>query len=89
MLEFDEVYIADDLNTTVAEVQFYMAAHKCTYDDLTIDQQTELNLYYVACTRAHKRLLNATQLDKTYTLPTRTQYADSYSDSRGYLSVHL
>lgn len=80
-LEYDEVYIADDLNTSVAEVQFYMTAHSLTYDQLTDEQQTELNLYYVACTRAHKRLINATQLDKVFTLPTRTSYADPYDFS--------
>lgn len=77
-LEFDEVYIADDLNSAVAEIQFEMTARSLTYDDLTPAQQTEINLYYVACTRPHKRLLNATQLDHIYTLPTRTSYADSH-----------
>ena len=77
-LEYDEVYIADDLNTMVAEVQFNMTAGHLSYDDLTIEDQTDLNLYYVACTRAHKRLLNATQLDKVYTLPTRTHYHDDF-----------
>lgn len=75
-LEYDEVYIADDLNSSVAEVQFYMTANKLSYDQLTPEQQTEINLYYVAATRAHKKLLNANQLDKVFTLPTRTAYAN-------------
>ena len=82
-LEYDEVYIADDLNSAVAELQLYMTTHSLSYDQLSTDQQTELNLYYVACTRAHKRLLNANQLEALYTLPTRTSYADSHDYSRG------
>lgn len=43
-----------------------MATKKLSFSQLTSDQQTELNLYYVACTRAHKSLVNATQLTENY-----------------------
>lgn len=66
-LEFDEVYIMDDLNQTVAKLQYHMGFNDLSYDDLSSDEQSELNLYYVACSRAHKVLLNATQLEYTYT----------------------
>ena len=66
-LEFDEVYIMDDLNVAVAEIQIKMDISDLSYEDLTSDEQSELNLYYVACSRAHKVLLNATQLEYTYT----------------------
>lgn len=52
-LEFDEVLILDDLNNAVGKVIF---------PDKEIDDETrmqELNLYYVACSRAKKSLLNA------------------------------
>lgn len=69
MLEYDEVYIADDLNNAVKMVQISMASKNITYDQLTKEEQTELNLYYVACTRAHKVLLNAVQLEYHYVEP--------------------
>lgn len=68
-LEYDEVYIADDLNNAVKMVQISMASKNITYDQLTKEEQTELNLYYVACTRAHKVLLNAVQLEYRYVEP--------------------
>ena len=57
MLEFDEVTIAEDLNTAITK----------TLVDLPIGQPVRLDpkelqefyLYYVACSRARKSLLNA------------------------------
>lgn len=66
-LEADEVYIADDLNSIVAPIQMSMQLNNLSYEHLEVEDQNELNLYYVACTRARKSLLNATQL--TYALP--------------------
>lgn len=55
MLEYDEVVIVDDLNSAVATAIV----------DLTIseaDRMQDFNLYYVACSRAKKSLLNAKAL---------------------------
>lgn len=54
-LEFDEVTIADDLNESLAEIP--PAAGQ-----LSPKQLEAVNLYYVACTRAAKRLNNARHL---------------------------
>lgn len=62
MLEVDEVYIADDLNSATASIQTNMYINNLKYSDLSPEDQGELNLYYVACTRARVSLLNATQL---------------------------
>lgn len=61
-LEVDEVYIADDLNSATASIQTNMYINNLKYSDLSPEDQGELNLYYVACTRARISLLNATQL---------------------------
>ena len=63
MLEVDEVYIADDLNVSSLQILIKMEANSTTYHKLDPMLQSELNLYYVACTRARKSLLNATTLD--------------------------
>jgi F-box protein 18 (helicase) len=52
-LEFDEVIILDDLNSSVEA-----AMMNPTFSESV----QELNLYYVACSRARKSLLNATHL---------------------------
>ena len=64
-LEVDEVTIAEDLNASVSTVMARMAVLNLTYDQLLPEEQSELNLYYVACTRARKVLNNATQLHIT------------------------
>ena len=62
-LEVDEVYIADDLNVSSLQILIKMEANSTPYHKLDPMLQSELNLYYVACTRARKSLLNATTLD--------------------------
>lgn len=52
-LEWDEVVVLDDLNSTVEAAIMNPSAP---------DSIQELNLYYVACSRARKSLLNATHL---------------------------
>lgn len=56
-LEYDEVTIAPDLNLTVSNI--LVSNLNATYDKLSSEERTELNLYYVACSRARKKLLNA------------------------------
>lgn len=63
-LEFDEVVIADDLNTYTAKA-ISKLDEVDIYDSLDFIR-TELNLYYVACSRAKKVLLNALCLDDTF-----------------------
>lgn len=59
-LEYDEVTIAADLNLAITNI---LASHmNYSHDDLTIEEKTELNLYYVACSRARIRLINALHL---------------------------
>ena len=59
-LEFDSVEIADDLNTVVLSV--LLRARTIGADNLSREEIGELNLYYVACSRAKKELVNATCL---------------------------
>lgn len=59
-LEYDEVVIGEDLNTVVGEIL-------CNIPDidnveLTEEELQEMNLYYVACSRAKKSLVNAIHL---------------------------
>lgn len=60
-LEFDEVYIATDLNDSIEKI---VTLIKSGYpiEHLTIPERESLNLYYVACSRAAKALHNATYL---------------------------
>jgi hypothetical protein len=58
-LEADEVYINDDLNSSVQDV--IEALSEGTPMDKNM--QTELFVYYVACSRAKIKLHNATMLD--------------------------
>ena len=59
-LEFDSVEIADDLNSKVEDIQESVAMR----DDpeLTEAERAIMNLYYVACSRSRKELINATCL---------------------------
>ena len=83
-LEYDEVYIADDLNAAVELIQIAMTVRGATYSDLSAKEQTEINLYYVACTRAHKVLLNATQLEYQYIQPKPLSRGSLYEHSEYY-----
>lgn len=64
-LEVDEVTIAEDLNASTETVMARMAILNIPYAELTPNEQSELNLYYVACTRARKKLYNARMLTVT------------------------
>lgn len=63
-LEYDEVTIADDLNTAIEDIvrviDTNIRAGRET--ELTVLERTELNLYYVACSRARKVLIDAKHL---------------------------
>jgi len=62
-LEADEVKLADDMNDVVKQATTnHKTALKTDNTDLLDKANTEFLLYYVACTRAKKSLLNATQL---------------------------
>ncbi len=55
-LEFDEVEIANDLNTTITGILKENGK-------IGVDSETELKLYYVACSRAKKSLIGALHLE--------------------------
>ena len=59
-LEFDEVTLAPDMNTSIDKALEKMAEGYVCIDDPAILET--FNLYYVACTRALVRLRNATHL---------------------------
>lgn len=61
-LEFCEVEIADDLNKAAMKVSTKII-EGVPLEDLSVDQRTELNLFYVACSRAKHSLINASALD--------------------------
>lgn len=63
-LEFDEVMLAPDMNTSIEELLTDMreAQREGKPFPLTDKEKESLNLYYVACTRAIVRLRNATHL---------------------------
>ena len=63
-LEFDEVTIAEDLNTALENIVQDLSS-EITAEYLPEAVRTELNLYYVACSRAKKSLINADYLDVT------------------------
>lgn len=56
-LEVDEVTLAEDMNESIADIVGLLSVQPET--PLTKDQETELFLYYVACTRPRKALHNA------------------------------
>lgn len=58
-LEWDEVYIADDLNQSIRKVT---SATSFDPSAITDTDREALNIYYVACTRARMKLINATEL---------------------------
>lgn len=57
-LEFDYVEIGDDTNTTLGKI---LSKHKSKW---TSQQMEEMRLFYVAVTRARKKLDNAVHLEK-------------------------
>lgn len=59
-LEFDEVTISDDLNSSIADIMCFLDA--AGIEAITPEMKGELNLYYVAVSRAKKSLINATHL---------------------------
>lgn len=59
-LEFDEVIIAEDLNSSIATIIDYLKVNPDA--TLSIPNRESLNLYYVACSRALNRLSNAAYL---------------------------
>lgn len=59
-LEFDEVMLAPDMNTSIEMILFEMDQDSGWIPSGT--DKESLNLYYVACTRALVRLRNATHL---------------------------
>lgn len=64
-LEFDEVTLDDDLNTSVAKAIKFATLYRdkgASVTTLPEEYVAELNLYYVACSRAKKVLYNATFL---------------------------
>ena len=60
-LQFDEVTLADDMNTSIREITQFLDANPDT--EPLPEQREALNLYYVAITRALKFLNNATILN--------------------------
>ena len=65
-LEFDEVTIGSDMNELVGEIVTKLKTNPDYI--LSVDETNELNLYYVACSRAKKVLNNALLLDTAYQL---------------------
>lgn len=61
-LEADCVELADDMNLAIDDIIMAIDNGKLDPDDLTVEQRTELNLYYIACSRARKELINAEHL---------------------------
>jgi hypothetical protein len=59
-LEMDEVYIADDLNSSVEDLLPELIGNPNYVKDQ--EEIDSLNLYYVACSRARKNLVNAIHL---------------------------
>lgn len=63
-LEFDEVILAPDMNTSIEELLLTMQQAARENKKVFLDpyQKESLNLYYVACTRALVKLRNAAHL---------------------------
>jgi F-box protein 18 (helicase) len=59
-LEFDEVILSTDMNTSIEELLLDLKENPSK--ELTAFDKESLNLYYVACTRALCRLRNASHL---------------------------
>jgi len=61
-LEFDEVYILDDLNRTITKIlNIYILGE--VEDNIKNENLVEFNLYYTACSRAKYKLHNALHLE--------------------------
>lgn len=60
-LEFDHVELGDDLNSVIDPIVAGIAMGRCP-TSLSTPERTELNLYYVALSRARKSLANAKHL---------------------------
>lgn len=63
-LEFDEVTLAADMEKSIAESVGLVAETGIHPSKLTADARSELNLYYVACSRAKKVLNGANYLNR-------------------------
>ena len=50
------------MNLAILEIKLAIDSGKQTIEDLTEEQLTEIRLYYTACSRAKKKLLNAVHL---------------------------
>ena len=50
------------MNLSILDITEALTNKTITLEELTEDQISELNLYYVACSRARKELVNATHL---------------------------
>ena len=61
-LESDYVELADDMNLSILDITEALANKSITLEELTQEQVSELNLYYVAVSRARKELVNASHL---------------------------
>ena len=62
-LEADYVELADDMNLSILDITESLAADKLKLEDLTQEQISELNLYYVAISRCRKEIVNAQHLN--------------------------
>lgn len=60
-LEFDSVTLADDTNSAISPI-LNLLNNGVELDALSDEVRSELNLYYVACSRAKKELNNAVHL---------------------------
>lgn len=58
-LEFDKVTLAPDMNRSIREIIRLLNAGTITPETMQQDARTELNLYYVACSRSRIDLENA------------------------------
>ncbi len=82
-LEADQVEIAEDLNTAVQPILLRIATG-LPLEALNQAERTELNLYYVACSRARKELLNATHLQ-----PYKQTYLSILDDTFEFTNPNL
>lgn len=61
-LEMDSVELADDMNQAIQTITTSIRTGELSPEDLTPEERAELNLYYVACSRAKKEIHNAKYL---------------------------
>lgn len=62
-LEFDEVTLASDIEKSIMDIVIAIKHEDMDLDKLSEDERAELNLYYVACSRAKKVLNGANYLN--------------------------